>query len=82
MAQCATCGDADALLFTCSHCDASFCADHQFPNHGCDRFTGRGSADRTDDWVWGGAPAAGADAASADDRGAAAAVEKIGRAHV
>lgn len=77
MTQCATCGQANALLFTCSHCDAAFCADHQFPNHACDRFTGGGSADRTDDWVWGGAPAAGADAAPVDAGGPAAAVKTV-----
>lgn len=77
MTQCATCGQANALLFTCSHCDAAFCAEHQFPNHACDRFTGGGSADRTDDWVWGGAPTAGVDAAPADAGGPAAAVETV-----
>lgn len=44
MNQCANCGEGEAILFTCSHCDLQFCADHQFPHHACERFSSGGSA--------------------------------------
>jgi hypothetical protein len=36
--QCATCGAADVLLFTCGYCDRAFCADHSLPHHSCEGF--------------------------------------------
>lgn len=69
MTQCAICGEANALLFTCSHCDGEFCADHQFPHHACEKFTARSAAERAVDWVGGGADGSG-------DRPAASAAEE------
>lgn len=49
MSRCENCGDDDALLFTCSHCEKQFCADHQFPHHACERFSsGATAASATD----------------------------------
>jgi hypothetical protein len=33
--QCATCGAADVILFSCGHCGEAFCADHEPPDHSC-----------------------------------------------
>lgn len=40
MTRCTTCGDGDALLFTCSRCEREFCADHGLPYHACEGFAG------------------------------------------
>lgn len=73
MTQCATCGEADALLFTCSHCDGEFCADHQFPHHACEKFTARSATERAVDWAWGGGDGSAADSATDADAGSPAA---------
>ena len=36
--ECASCAVGDELLFTCSYCEKRFCAEHQFPHHGCEGF--------------------------------------------
>ncbi|PSP98811.1 hypothetical protein BRC89_06570 [Halobacteriales archaeon QS_4_70_19] len=36
--ECATCGAADDILFTCGYCGGTFCSDHGLPNHSCEGF--------------------------------------------
>lgn len=50
--QCATCGAADALLFTCGYCDRAFCADHTLPNHSCEGLAHPGERATEESFEW------------------------------
>lgn len=54
--QCATCGAADVILFTCGYCGREFCADHDLPHHSCEGFAhpGEGVDEVTFEWETGG----------------------------
>lgn len=54
--QCATCGAADVILFTCGYCGRVFCADHDLPHHSCEGFAhpGEGADEVTFEWETGG----------------------------
>ncbi|WP_276259685.1 hypothetical protein [Haloglomus litoreum] len=50
--QCATCGAADVILFTCGYCDRVFCTDHTLPHHSCEGLAhpGEGADEVTFEW--------------------------------
>lgn len=48
--QCATCGAADVLLFTCGDCGRAFCADHGLPNHSCEEFAPEEADETAFEW--------------------------------
>jgi hypothetical protein len=50
--QCATCGTADVILFTCGYCDRAFCTDHTLPHHSCEGLAhpGEGADEVTFEW--------------------------------
>lgn len=50
--QCATCGTADVILFTCGYCDRAFCTEHTLPHHSCEGLAhpGEGADEVTFEW--------------------------------
>lgn len=50
--QCATCGAADVLLFTCGYCDRTFCADHSLPHHSCEGLAHPGERVDEESFEW------------------------------
>jgi hypothetical protein len=50
--ECATCGAADDILFTCGYCGGTFCSDHGLPNHSCEGFAHPGEGDNGVSFQW------------------------------
>lgn len=85
--QCATCGAADVILFSCGRCGAAFCADHEPSDHSCSglahpdesvdeaAFEWGATPEGDDGFEWGPRKPTGEDAFAANGFRAAPAVE-------